>query len=64
MRVLNSCIFPGKVLPHRRKKQNKTKTKKPDLGVGEMVQRLKTLTVLSEVLSSIPSNHMVVHNHL
>jgi hypothetical protein len=29
----------------------------------EMVQRLRTLTVLSEVLSSIPSNHMVTHNH-
>jgi hypothetical protein len=31
---------------------------------GEMAQRFKTLTALPEVLSSIPSNHMVAHNHL
>jgi hypothetical protein len=30
----------------------------------EMAQRLRALTVLSEILSSIPSNHMVAHNHL
>jgi hypothetical protein len=29
-----------------------------------MAQRLEALTVLPEVLSSIPSNYMVVHNHL
>jgi hypothetical protein len=27
-------------------------------------QWLRALTALSEVLSSIPSNHMVTHNHL
>ena len=32
--------------------------------VGEMAQWLSTLTVLLEVLSSIPNNHMVAHNHL
>jgi hypothetical protein len=31
---------------------------------GEMAQRLKALTALLKVLSSIPSNHMVAHNHL
>jgi hypothetical protein len=31
---------------------------------GEMAQRLRALTALQEVLSSIPSNHMVAHNHL
>jgi hypothetical protein len=31
---------------------------------GEMAQWLRALTVLPEVLSSIPSNHMVAHNHL
>jgi hypothetical protein len=31
---------------------------------GEMAQWLKALTALPEVLSSIPSNHMVAHNHL
>ena len=33
-------------------------------GAGEMAQRLGTLTVLPEVLSSILTNHMVAHNHL
>jgi hypothetical protein len=31
---------------------------------GEMAQCLRALTALPEVLSSIPSNHMVAHNHL
>jgi hypothetical protein len=31
---------------------------------GEMAGRLKALTALPEVLSSIPSNHMVAHSHL
>jgi hypothetical protein len=31
---------------------------------GEMAHWLRALTVLPEVLSSIPSNHMVAHNHL
>jgi hypothetical protein len=30
---------------------------------GEMAQQLRALTALPEVLSSIPSNHMVAHNH-
>jgi hypothetical protein len=30
----------------------------------EMAQRLKALTALPQVLSSIPSNHTVAHNHL
>jgi hypothetical protein len=33
-------------------------------GAGEMAQWLRALTALPEVLSSIPSNHMVAHNHL
>jgi hypothetical protein len=33
-------------------------------GTGEMAQRLRALTALPKVLSSIPSNHMVAHNHL
>jgi hypothetical protein len=32
--------------------------------VREMAHRLRALTALPEVLSSIPSNHMVAHNHL
>jgi hypothetical protein len=30
----------------------------------ERVQWLRAPTALSEVLSSIPGNHMVAHNHL
>ena len=33
-------------------------------GAGEMALRIRALTALPEVLSSIPSNHMVAHNHL
>jgi hypothetical protein len=29
-----------------------------------MAQQLRALTALPDVLSSIPSNHMVAHNHL
>jgi hypothetical protein len=33
-------------------------------GCEEMPQWLRAQAALSEVLCSIPSNHMVVHNHL
>jgi hypothetical protein len=32
-------------------------------GTGEMAQRLRALTACLKVLSSIPSNHIVAHNH-
>jgi len=32
-------------------------------GAGEMAQWLRASTALPEVRSSIPSNHMVAHNH-
>ena len=32
-------------------------------GPGEMTQELRALAALPEVLSLIPSNHMVSHNH-
>jgi hypothetical protein len=48
-----------------------TEFKRPSLNfknsriwTGEMAQRLRALTTLPEVLSSIPSNHMMAHNHL
>jgi hypothetical protein len=43
---------------------NMSSLKKEMGGSGEMPQRLRALTALPEVLSSIPSNHMVAHNHL
>jgi hypothetical protein len=45
-------------------KQTKKKKKKISKGAGDMAQQLRALTVLPEVLSSIPSNHMVAHSHL
>jgi hypothetical protein len=35
-----------------------------NLEAGEMAQQLRALTILPEILSSIPSKHMVAHNHL
>ncbi|XP_040595036.1 glyoxylate reductase/hydroxypyruvate reductase isoform X1 [Mesocricetus auratus] len=43
---------------------NISSLRSPCQGAGEMAQRLRALTALPEVLSSIPSNHMVAHNHL
>jgi hypothetical protein len=34
------------------------------MGGGGMAQGLRALTAPPVVLSSIPSNHMVAHNHL
>ena len=33
-------------------------------GAGEMAKGLRVLATFPEVLSSVPSNHMVAHNHL
>jgi hypothetical protein len=68
---------PQKLFSLEQIQNNKKKTKrKPEGGVikrrvknlgsraGEMAQRLRALTALPEILSSIPSNHMVAHNHL
>ena len=38
--------------------------KKEKERAGETTQQLRALFTLPEVLSSIPSNHMVTHNHL
>jgi hypothetical protein len=35
-----------------------------EMWAGEMVQWLRSPSALPEVLSSIPINHMVVHNYL
>jgi hypothetical protein len=42
----------------------KKKKRKEVRGWREMAQRVRALTALLKVLSSIPSNHMVAHNHL
>jgi hypothetical protein len=39
-------------------------SKRDEIGAGDMAQQLRALTALPEVLSSIPRNHMVAHNHL
>jgi hypothetical protein len=38
--------------------------KKKAVWAREMAQWLRALTPIPEVLSSIPNNHMVAHNHL
>jgi hypothetical protein len=46
---------------------NKTNTyfiKTLNMRAVEIAQQLRALIVFSEVLSSIPSNHMVAYNHL
>jgi hypothetical protein len=35
-----------------------------EMGAGVMAQWLRAPTAFPEVLSSIPSNHMMAHNHL
>jgi hypothetical protein len=45
-----------------REGERKTETERER--TGEMAQWLRTLTALPEVLSSVPSNHKVAHNHL
>ena len=44
--------------------QLKAVIKKIGPGAGEMAQQSRTMTALPGVLSSIPSSHMVAHNHL
>jgi hypothetical protein len=46
------------------KKKKKKKAKLMPEGAGELAQRLRALAALLEVRSSIPSSHMVAHNHL
>ena len=43
--------------------RTRTKTQ-THMWAGEMAQQLRALSVLPKVLSSIPSNHRVAHNHL
>jgi hypothetical protein len=49
---------------HTHNKTLKQIFKRKTVGAGEMAQGLRALAALLEVLSSIPSNHMVAHNHL
>jgi hypothetical protein len=42
----------------------KNKVEKINLWAGEMAQRLRARIALPELLSSVPSNHMMAHNHL
>jgi hypothetical protein len=51
---------------HQKKYQkvNNTGFKKQEERTGEISWWLRALTALPDVLSSIPNNHMVAHNHL
>jgi hypothetical protein len=50
--------------PEHQKHNSIKQFKQGHRGAGEMAQWLRALAALPEVLSSIPSNHMVAHNHL
>ena len=52
----STCLLGGERVKPRCSKRKRQ--------VGEKAQWLRALTALLEVLSSIPSNHMVAHNHL
>jgi hypothetical protein len=49
--------------PVLEKPKKKKKKLKLAFRAGEMAQRLRALTALPKVLSSIPSNHMVAHTY-
>ena len=51
---MSKCLFLKCCNENKKEKQR----------AGEMAQWLRALTALPEVLSSIPSNHMVAHNRL
>jgi hypothetical protein len=49
---------------NNKKPKNNTPPPQKRRGAEEMAQRFRALAALPEVLSSIPSNQMVAHNHL
>ena len=52
-------------MPDKSEKFIKDKNRnKKHIGAGEVAQWLRALSALPEDLNSIPSNHMVAHNHL
>jgi hypothetical protein len=62
----HTCRQNGVYIINRslKKKWKRLVLRSLDQGAGEMAQQLRALAVLPEVLGSIPSNHMVTHNHL
>jgi hypothetical protein len=52
------------ILKIKRDNSGTCQSSKVKPGAGEMAQRLRAPPPLPEVLSSIPSNHMVAHKHL
>jgi hypothetical protein len=61
-KITGMCL-PQHLVPHKHNFERKI-IKILQFGAGEMAQWLRALTALPEVLGSIPSNHMVAHNHL
>jgi hypothetical protein len=59
-----ACSFSGKEVKNAVNPLLDSSVKKFLPGSGEVAQWLRTLIDLPEVLSSIPSYHMVAHNHL
>jgi hypothetical protein len=60
MEIKQKTRIESKLGKQQQTKQKQIKqSKKNHEGAGEMAQWLRALTALPEVLSSIPSNHMV-----
>ena len=70
LKIFNPELFLSKGKNRDRKngtedwRDGRTGTEKMEQRTGEMAQWLGALTVLLEVLSSNPRNHMVTHSHL
>jgi hypothetical protein len=62
--IRNSPGLYRETLSRKTKKKKKPTNIRNSFRAGEMAQGLRALTALPEVLSSIPSSHMVAHNHL
>jgi hypothetical protein len=67
-RQMDLCEFEASLVFRENSRTARTTQKlcfeKQNKGAGEMAQQLRALAALPEVLSSIPNNHMVAHNHL
>ena len=60
----NKYIFKKKITDLENENKYEETVYESIFWAGEMTQQVRALTALPKVVSSIPSNHMVAHNHL
>jgi hypothetical protein len=61
---LDTRFFPHEPPTLQKRQVPKAGVLRVAFGAGKMAQWLRSLTAILEVLSSIPSNLMMAHNHL